>query len=85
MSTMHATYNTQSAIDKGVFMAPQQLRHELETIVEDILGLRALAATTGFMTFKSQREILARLTPADQAAVGRTLAKRETEQKTENR
>ena len=57
-----------------------QLRPELERIVEDILGLRALAATTGFMTFKSQREILARLSPADQAAVGRALAQQEKQQ-----
>jgi hypothetical protein len=69
---------------KGVSMAtPQnsnQLRPELETIVEDIIGLRALATTTGFMTFKSQREILIRLSPEDQAAVGRELAKREQKQ-----
>lgn len=54
-----------------------QLRPELEQIVEDIIGLRALAATTGFMTFKSQRDILARLSPGDQAAVGRELANRQ--------
>ena len=68
---------------QGAFMVTaqiRQLRPELEQIVEDILGLRALATTTGFMTFKSQREILARLTPADQAAVGRALAKRAHEQ-----
>lgn len=64
----------------GVIMAPQQLKPELEQIVEDILGLRALATATGFMTFKSQRDILARLSPADQAAIGRALAKREKEQ-----
>jgi hypothetical protein len=52
------------------------LRPELEQIVEDIFGLKALANTTGFMTFKSQREILARLSPQDQAAVGRALAMR---------
>jgi len=39
-----------------------------------------LATTTGFMTFKTQREILSRLTPADAAAVGRALAKRQQEQ-----
>jgi hypothetical protein len=55
----------------------KQLQPELEQIVEDIMGLKALANTTGFMTFKSQREILARLTPADMAAVGRELALRE--------
>jgi len=55
----------------------QPLKRELEQIVDDICGLRALATTTGFMTFKSQREILARLTPAEQAAVGRELAIRE--------
>jgi hypothetical protein len=55
----------------------KQLRPELEQIVEDILGLRALSATTGFMTFKSQRDILAQLTPKDQAAVGRAIAVRE--------
>ena len=64
----------------GIMNQPQQLRPDLEVIVEDILGLRALATTTGFMTFKSQRDILARLSPADQAAIGRALAKREKEQ-----
>jgi hypothetical protein len=58
----------------------KQLKPELEQIVEDILGLRALATTTGFMTFKSQRDILAQLTPKDQAAVGRALAMREKQQ-----
>ena len=76
-----ATYTALSTpIRNGVSMTTQQnnqLRPELETIVEDILGLRALAATTGFMTFKSQREILARLSPADQAAIGRALANKE--------
>lgn len=61
-------------------MATQQLKPELQTIVDDIIGLRALASTTGFMTFRSQREILARLTPADQAAIGRALALKEKEQ-----
>jgi hypothetical protein len=82
--TMLATYSNTpsvSVINKGAMsMATQQLKPELEQIVEDILGLRALATTTGFMTFKSQREMLARLTPADQAAVGRALAKRDKEQ-----
>jgi hypothetical protein len=55
----------------------KQLAPELEQIVEDIRGLRALATTTGFMTFRSQREILSRLSPTDQAAVGRELELRE--------
>lgn len=80
MSTMLATYNQPPAMRTGAVMATQQLKQELESIVDDILGLRALASSTGFMTFKSQRDILARLTPADQAAVGRALAKREKEQ-----
>jgi len=81
MSTMLATCSNTPSMGNGVLnMTTQQLRPELETIVEDILGLRALATSTGFMTFKSQREIRARLTPADQAAVGRALAKREKEQ-----
>jgi hypothetical protein len=57
------------------------LSEDLNKIVEDILGLRALASTTGFMTFKSQREILARLTPEDLAAVGREIASREKDTK----
>ena len=57
-----------------------KLRPELEQIVEDILGLRALSATTGFMTFKSQRDLLSQLTPKDQAAVGRALHMREKQQ-----
>jgi len=80
---MLATYETPSAMNKGAVMVTtqQQLKPELEQIIDDLLGLRALAATTGFMTFKSQRELLARLTPADQAAVGRALAMREKQQK----
>jgi hypothetical protein len=54
-----------------------QLRPELEQIVEDILGLRALATATGFMTFKTQRELLASLSPTDMAAIGHALTKRE--------
>jgi hypothetical protein len=55
----------------------KQLRSELVKIVEDIIGLRQLATTTGFMTFKEQRIILERLSAEDKAAVGRALAKRE--------
>ena len=61
MSTIPATLDRYQPIynrnkhNKGVeSMATQtthnQLRPELEKVVEDILGLRALAATTGFMT-----------------------------------
>jgi hypothetical protein len=57
-----------------------QLRPELEKIVETIIGLKAVAASTGYMTFKEQRAILDRLTSEDKAAVGRALAKREREQ-----
>jgi hypothetical protein len=74
---MLAIFGSASSTGDGVMSIRQQLKPELETIVEDILGLRALAATTGFMTFKSQREILARLSPADQAAIGRALVKHE--------
>jgi hypothetical protein len=55
----------------------KQLRPELEQIVDDIFGLRALALATGFMTYKSQRDLLAQLSPKDQAAVGRALHLRE--------
>jgi hypothetical protein len=55
----------------------QQLRPELEKVVEDILGLRALATATGYMTFKSQKQILDRLTPEDAAIVGHELARRQ--------
>ena len=58
-----------------------QLRPELVKVVEDILGLRALAATTGFMTFKTQKAILERLSPEDMAAVGYALAKIEQQKK----
>ena len=57
------------------------LSEDLKKIVEDILGLKALASTTGFQTFKSQRELLAGLTPADLAAVGREIASRENDTK----
>ena len=35
-----------------------QLRPELEKIVETLIGLKQLATTTGFMTFKKQRRFL---------------------------
>ena len=59
----------------------KQLRPELVKIVEDIIGLRQLATTTGFMTFKEQRIILERLSAEDKAAVGRALAKIEQQKK----
>jgi hypothetical protein len=71
MST--ATY--QAPTQRSI-MAPtpnRQLPPELEEIVDEIFGLRALAASTGYMTFRSQREILAKLTPKDQAAIGHAL------------
>lgn len=55
------------------------LTPELEELVEEIIGLRALTKTTGFLTYKTQREMLARLSPPDAAAVGRALALREKE------
>lgn len=58
-----------------------QLRPELVKVVDDIIGLRQLAATTGFSTFRTQREIINRLSPEDMAAVGHALAKIE-QQKT---
>ena len=58
-----------------------QLRPELVKVVDDIIGLRQLAATTGFSTFRTQREIIHRLSPEDMAAVGHALAKIE-QQKT---
>jgi hypothetical protein len=66
--------------NKGVEMATHtenQLRPDLAQIVEDIMGLKALTATTGYMTFRTQREILVKLSPEDMAAVGRALASRE--------
>jgi len=76
-----ATTATHHQLRNGVTSMTQptnnQLRPELQKIVEDIIGLRQLCATTGFMTFKTQREILSRLTPEDMAAVGRALAKLE--------
>jgi hypothetical protein len=76
-----ATVLTHPQMRNGAFMSTQptnnQLRPELAQVVEDLIGLKALATTTGFMTFKTQREILARLSPADMAAVGRELQKRE--------
>jgi hypothetical protein len=57
-----------------------QLRSELEQIVEKIIGLRQLATSTGFMTFKEQRAILERLSSDEKAWVGRALAMRDKEQ-----
>ena len=54
-----------------------QLRPDLEKVVETITGLRQLAASTGFMTFKEQKAILERLSSEDKSLVGRELAKRE--------
>jgi hypothetical protein len=54
-----------------------QLRPELEKIVETLIGLKQLATTTGFMTFKEQKVILERLSSEDKSLVGRELAKRQ--------
>ena len=88
MSTIPATLDRYRPIfdrskhSKGVESMETQtthnhLRPELEKVVEDILGLRALTATTGFMTFKSQKQILDKLTPEDAAIVGHELARRQ--------
>ena len=66
--------------EEQIAMTLQPLRPDLQKVVDDIEGLRALAKVTGFMTFKTQREILARLSPADAAAVGRALAAAEKRQ-----
>jgi hypothetical protein len=50
---------------------------ELEKIIETIIGLRQLAKSTGFMTFKEQKAILERLSSEDKSFVGRELAKKE--------
>ena len=57
-----------------------QLRPELEKIVDTLIGLKQLATTTGFMTFKEQKVILERLSSEDKSLVGRELAKREQRQ-----
>lgn len=82
-----ATFNTApSETRRGVSMettkteTTNRLRPELEKIVEEIIGLKALTSTTGYMTFKEQRTILERLSTPDRAAVGRELAKREQKQ-----
>jgi hypothetical protein len=49
---------------------------ELEKIIETIIGLRQLAKSTGFMTFKEQKVILERLSSEDKSFIGRELAKR---------
>lgn len=54
-----------------------QLRPDLEKVVDTIIGLRQLAKSTGFMTFKEQKVILERLSSEDKSHVGRELAKRE--------
>jgi hypothetical protein len=74
---MSASAYRVTTLEGAVMNQSTQLRPELEQAVEDIIGLRVLANTTGFMTFKSVRDILAALSPKDQAAVGRELAKRE--------
>jgi|GEM_PF-4735073 len=58
-------------------METPPLRPELQEIVEEILDLRALTATTGYMTFKSQKVLLDKLSIKDQAAVGRALKEKE--------
>jgi hypothetical protein len=57
-----------------------QLRPDLQKIVEDIIGLRQLTATTGFMTFKEIKVMLERLSSEDKSLVGRELTKREQKQ-----
>jgi hypothetical protein len=50
-----------------------QLRPDLEKVVETINGLRQLAKATGYMTFKEQKVILDRLSSEDKAVVGQAL------------
>jgi hypothetical protein len=54
-----------------------QLTPELEKVVDTIIGLKQLATSTGFMTFKEQKVILDRLSSEDKSLVGRELARRE--------
>jgi len=58
-----------------------QLRPDLHKVVETIVGLRQLAASTGFLTFREQKEILERLSSEDKSLVGRELVRREKETK----
>ena len=58
-----------------------QLRPELVKIVEDIIGLRQLTATTGFSTIQTQKKIIYALSSEDMIAVGHALAKVEQQKK----
>jgi hypothetical protein len=49
------------------------LRPDLQEIVRDLLGLKALEKNERFITHKAQREILSKLNPADLTAVARAL------------
>ncbi len=70
---------THSAI-RGVHMTQatsNQLRPDLQKVVETITGLRQLATSTGYVTFKEQKVILDRLSSEDKALVGQALAQTE--------
>lgn len=60
-----------------VMNTPSKLRPDLEEVVKDILALRAMAKTDNFLTYRSQRKILARLNAKDLAAVARALTEAE--------
>lgn len=90
MSTLAATFNRpiydRSKHSKGAeSMATQttnnQLRPELVKVVEDIIGLRKLTATTGFSTIQAQKKIIYALSPEDMIAVGHALGNIEQQKK----
>jgi hypothetical protein len=80
MATAVHTAPLRNGVQSMTTQNNNQLRPDLEKIVDNIIGLRQLAAQTGFMTFKEQRIILEPLSSEDKATVGRELVKREQKQ-----
>lgn len=77
MST--ATYRVTPIGNRRVVMTENHTKltdAEIEDVVKEIVGLQMLQKSTGFVTFRSQREILAKLSPADASAVGYQVTQR---------
>ena len=77
MATMIATQVGAKQMTKNEARPQLQNRPDLQEIVKDILALRAMTRTDNFLTHKSQRALMAHLTPQELAVVARAIAESE--------
>lgn len=77
MATMIATQVGVKPMTTNATRPQLQDRPDLQEIVKDILALRAMTRTDNFLTHKSQRALMAHLTPQELAVVARAVAESE--------